>query len=176
MQLLDTFEKYFYSENAVGEEFVNGFWIKSNKYYVFFGKDGKTYSLVSKKYYMTVELSKMESVIETLDIIGVIVEEFRKKNDLELKEYEFWLPGCLVNGNKVETHFLARCYGVSKDLALDYLIQYDDIFRGLYDKKTGHYFGLPIFTDYDEAKNYIIRDNTKKYLKGLKTLKKLQNK
>ena len=73
----------------------------------------------------------------------------------------------------METKLFAESYGISSELALDYLIQYDDIFSKIYDKNKGKYMGLPLLESYEEAEKYILRDNTKEYLKGLKKLNKL---
>ena len=48
--LVDIFEKYLETNNNVGEPFLGDIWIRSNKYYVFFGEDirmGKTYAMFS---------------------------------------------------------------------------------------------------------------------------------
>ncbi len=174
--LVDIFEKYLETNNNVGEPFLGDIWIRSNKYYVFFGEDirmGKTYAMFSKKYYMTVELTKQKEMKGFLDDLSEIVDKIRQKRDLEIHKYQFWMPSCLVNGTVVGTKLIAESYGVSRELALEYLIQYDDIFSKLFDRKKGLYFGLPLLSSYDETEKYILRDNTKEYLRGLRKLNKL---
>ena len=73
----------------------------------------------------------------------------------------------------LDTKLIAESYGISSELALDYLIQYDDIFSKIYDRKKKTYFGLPLLSTYEEAENYILRDNTRLYLRDLKRLNKL---
>ena len=175
-ELVEIFEKYFNTVNTVGEPFIDNIWIRSNKFYVFFADEvqmGKTYGMFSKKYYMTVELTKDKGVQTVLDKVSRVVDAFREQQGLEVTKYEFWLPHCTVNGMNVNTKLIAESFGVSRELAVDYLIHYDEIFSKIYDEKKGVYFGLPLLSSYEEAENYILRDNTKEYLKGLKKLNKL---
>ena len=174
---VEKFRTYFESENGVGELFLDNIWIRSNKHYVFFGEEqklGKTYALFSKKFYMTVELSKDKAIKDVLDKIAEVIDIFRSQEDLVVSRYEFWLPHCQVNGHRVETQFIAESYGVSPELALDYLVQYDEVFNAVYDKKKKEYFGLPLFLSREEAENYSFKENTKKYLKGLKIVDKFR--
>lgn len=176
MSLDEIFIKYFNSINLKGERFLDDIWIKSNKYYVFFADElrmGKTYAMVSKKYYLTIEFTKDKKIQEKLAKIAKIVDNFREMNDLHIKKYQFWLPHCLVNNIVVDTKLIAEAYGVNRDLALSYIIEYDDVFRRLYNSNKAVYFGLPLFDSYEEADNYILKDNTKEYLKGLKVLNKI---
>lgn len=175
-ELVEIFEKYFDTENTVGEPFIDNIWIRSNKFYVFLGEEmqmGKTYGMFSKKYYMTVELTKDKGIQAVLDKVSKVIDAFREKQGLEVVKYEFWLPHCTVNGINVETKLIAESFGVSRELAVDYLIHYNEIFSKIYDEKKAVYFGLPLLSSYEEAENYILRDNTKEYLKGLKKLNKL---
>lgn len=173
-------DKYFNSVDLVGEPFLIDntvkIWIRANKFYVYFGEEnklGKTFALFSKKYYMTVELSKDLKIKDALDKIAEYIDLFREEKGVEIEKYQFWLPHCLVNNIEVETKLIAESYGINRDLALDYLIHYDKVFGRLYDEKRRQYFGLPLLCSYEEAEKYNIRDNTKSYLKGLKQLKKL---
>ena len=93
-----------------------------------------------------------------------------------VSKYEFWLPHCLVNRNIVEHKLIAESYGISRDLALDYIIHYDNVFSELFDKRTETYFGLPLLSSYTECLDYPLKDNTKSYLKGLKKLNNILNK
>lgn len=177
MSSLDIFKKYFYNIDLDGEFFLDRFWIKSNKHYIFI-LDGvlkdKTYIMFSKKYYLTIELTKKKELNKYLDEFSNIVIDFRNELGLEVQKYEYWLPHCLVNGNKVNTQYIACSYGVSNELAIEYITQYDEIFKGLYDRKRREYFGLPLFNTYEEAEKYILKDNTKKYLQGLKKIEKIK--
>lgn len=178
-ELLEIFENYFYSENVVGEQFIDSIWIRSNKFYVFFGEEaqmGKTYAMVSKKYCMTVELTKDKGVQSILDKVSEVIDAFRDNIDAEVSKYEFWLPHCTVNGVTVNTKLIAESFGISRELALDYLVHYDEVFSQIYNEKKGVYFGLPLLGSYDEAENYKLRDNTREYLKGLKKLNKILQK
>ena len=130
--------------------------------------------MFSKKYYLTIELTKDKKLLSSLDEFAKIVDLFREENGLEVEKYEFWLPHCQVNGHRVETQFIAESYGVSPELALDYLVQYDEVFNAVYDKKKKEYFGLPLFLSREEAENYSFKENTKKYLKGLKIVDKFR--
>ena len=175
-ELLEIFKNYYHSENVVGEQFIDSIWIRSNKFYVFFGEErqmGKTYAMFSKKYCMTVELTKDKSVQSILDKVSEVVDAYRNFMGIEVSKYEFWLPHCTVNGMNVKTKLIAESFGISRELAVDYLIHYDEIFSKIYDEKKAVYFGLPLFSSYEEAENYILRDNTRAYLKGLKKLNKL---
>lgn len=173
---VEKFRTYFENENGVGELFLDNIWIRSNKHYVFFGEEqklGKTYALFSKKFYMTVELSKDKSIKDVLDKIAEIIDVFRSQEGLDVSRYEFWLPHCIVNGHNVDTKLVAESFGVNRELALEYMLAYDDIFSKIYDKNKGKYMGLPLLDSYEAAEKYILRDNTKEYLKGLKKLNKL---
>ena len=173
--LNDIFVRYFNTINLKGEPFIDGIWIKSNKFYVFFAEEskvGKTFALVSKKYYLTIELTKDKNIRKSLDKISKIVDEFRSSQGLEVKKYQFWMPHCLVNNQTVDTKLIAESYGVSSELALEYLEQYDAVFSKLYNNRKKTYFGLPLFLTYEEAENYELKDNTKEYIKGLKVVKK----
>lgn len=177
MSNLEIFKKYFYSVDLKGEPFLERMWIKSNKHYVFLvdGLTGdKTYVMFSKKYFMTIELTKQVKLQNDLDMFSDIVDEFRSELDLEVVKYEFWLPHCLVNGVNVKTQFVAESYGVSRELALDYLCKYDEVFSMLYDMKKGLYMGLPLFSSYADAESYKLKDNSKKYIKGLKIVEKFK--
>ena len=181
MTLIDVekFRTYFESENSVGELFLDNIWIRSNKHYVFFGEEqklGKTYALFSKKFYMTVELSKDKAIQDILDKIAEVIDIFRSQEELVVSRYEFWLPHCTVNGHMVETKLIAESYGVSRELALEYMLTYDDIFSKIYDKNKCSYLGLPLLSSYEEAEKHILRDNTKAYLKGLKKLNNILKK
>ena len=176
IDLISKFEKYLNTNDTTGEHFTNNIWIRSNNYYVFFGEEmkmGKTYVMFSKKYLMTIELTKDKGLELTLDRIADVIDIVREKMGVQVEKYQFWLPHCTVNGITVDTKLIAESYGVSSELALDYLIQYDDIFSKIYDKKRGLYFGLPLLSSYDEAENYILRDNTRLYLRDFKRLNKL---
>ncbi len=177
MSNLEKFKKYYENVDLKGEFFLDRFWIKSNKHYIFivdgFTQD-KTYAMFSKKYYLTIELTKDKKLLSSLDEFAKIVDLFREENDLEVEKFEFWLPHCQVNGHRVETQFIAESYGVSPELALDYLVQYDEVFNAVYDKKKKEYFGLPLFLSREEAENYSFKENTKKYLKGLKIVDKFR--
>lgn len=176
---LEKFKKYLAISNSIGEVFLDNIWIRSNNFYVFFGEEnqlGKTYAMFSKKYLMTIELSKDKVYQKELDIIADVVDLYREQNNLVVSKYEFWLPHCLVNGNIVEHKLIAESYGISRDLALDYIIHYDNIFSELFDKSTKTYFGLPLLSSYDECLDYPLKDNTKRYLKGLKKLNNILKK
>ena len=176
LSLIDKFEKYLESADATGEPFLEDIWIRSNKYYIFFGesaKMGKTYAMFSKKYMMTIELTKDKSLQGIMNKISVVSDAVREKMGMKIEKYQFWLPHCIVNGITVETKLIAESYGISSELALDYLIQYDDIFSKIYDRKKKTYFGLPLLATHAEAENYILRDNTRVYLRDLKRLNKL---
>ena len=82
------------------------------------------------------------------------------------------MPHCLVNNQTVDTKLIAESYGVSSELALEYLEQYDAVFSKLYNNRKKTYFGLPLFLTYEDAENYELKDNTKEYIKGLKVIKK----
>ena len=72
---VEILKKYFENENKQGELFIDNVWIRSNKHYVFFGEEnplGKTFALFSKKFYMTVELSKDKNVSLVLDRIAEV--------------------------------------------------------------------------------------------------------
>ncbi len=175
-ELLNLFEKYINEVDLVGQKFYDNIWIRSNKFYVYFGEEnkvGKTYALFSKKYFLTIELSKELTLQNKFDKIAEVIDLYREKNGLKVEKYQFWLPHCLVNNNLVETKLIAESYGVKRELALEYLIQYDDVFRRLFDKNRRQYMGLPLLDTYEEAENYNLTDNTKKYLKGLRLLNKL---
>lgn len=177
MNNLEIFKKYFYNIDLEGEYFLERFWIKSNKYYIFILDSvfkEKTYIMFSKKYYLTIELTKSTKLSKYLELFSEIVSEFRVEQGLEIEKYEYWLPHCLVNGKKVDTQYIACSYGVSNELAIEYLTQFDEIFKGLYDVKRREYFGLPLFNTFEEAEKYIFKDNTKKYLQGLKEIEKLK--
>ena len=124
----------------------------------------------------SVELSKDKVYQKELDIIADVIDLYREQNNLVVSKYEFWLPHCLVNGNIVEHKLIAESYGISRDLALDYIIHYDNIFSELFDKSTKTYFGLPLLSSYDECLDYPLKDNTKRYLKGLKKLNNILKK
>lgn len=175
MSNLEIFKKYFNCVDLVGQPFLNRMWIKSNKHYVFL-IDGltqdKTYVMFSKKYYMTIELTKNKKFEEDLNSFAEIVDLFREEEGLSVEKYEFWLPHCMVNGHTVETQFIAEAYGVSEKLVIDYMCKYDEVFNALYDSKKGLYMGLPLFSCREEAEKYTFKDNTKKYLKGLKLVEK----
>lgn len=177
MNNLEVFEQYFNTENLVGEFFLDRFWIKSNKFYVFlvdgFTQD-KAYVMFSKKYYLTIELTRNKKFEKGLQDFAEIVDIFRQNNDLKVEKYEFWLPHCLVNNQIVKTQFIAEAYGVSRELALDYLIQYDKTFSAIYNKEKQEYLGLPLFKNFEDAEDYPLKDNTKKYLKGLKILERFR--
>lgn len=175
-EFVSKIDKYFNSVDLVGESFLEDVWIRSNKHYIYFGeknKLGKTYALFSKKYYMTVELSKDVRIKEILDRIAEYIDIFREEKGIKIKKYQFWLPHCLVNNIEVETKLIAESYGATRELALDYLIHYDNVFGRLYDEKRRQYFGLPLLESYDDAEKFKIRDNTKCYLKGLRHLQKI---
>ena len=70
----------------------------------------------------------------------------------------------------MDTKLIAESYGVSSELALEYLEQYDAVFSKLYNNRKKTYFGLPLFLTYEEAENYELKDNTKEYIKGLKAI------
>lgn len=176
VDLVEIFEKYLDINDTNGEVFLENIWIRSNNYYIFFGEEkrmGKTYAMFSKKYLMTIELTQDKSLKDTMDKIAEVIDVVRDAMEVEVTKYQFWLPHCTVNGITVDTKLIAESYGVSYDLALDYLIQYDDIFSKIYDRKKGLYFGLPLLPTYEEAENYILRDNTRLYLRDLKRLNKL---
>ena len=173
---VEILKKYFENENKQGELFIDNVWIRSNKHYVFFGEEnplGKTFALFSKKFYMTVELSKDKNVSLVLDRIAEVIDIFRSQQGLSISKYEFWLPHCIVNGNIVGTKLIAESYGVTRELALEYLITYDDIFSKIFDSNKYKYFGLPLLCSFEEAEKYTLSDNTRAYLKGLKKLNKL---
>jgi hypothetical protein len=173
---LEIFKKYLKNNNKNGEHFIDDIWIRSNKHYIFFGEEnkvGKTFALFSKKYLMTVELSKDVKVRLVLDKIAEIIDMYRKENGLAIEKFEFWLPHCIVNGNKVDVKLVAESFGISRDLALDYMVQYDEVFSEVYRK--GKYFGLPLFESYDKAVNYPLKDNSREYIKGLRKVQKIMN-
>lgn len=173
MQLIDIFEKYYENSNQVGEPFVKSIWIRSNNFYIFFGEKerfGKTYAMFSKKYFITVELTKDKKHSKILDEIAKVIDEFRSKNNLVVEKYSFWLPHCLVNGNTVNTQLVAESFGVSRNLALEYLKHYDKVFEQIYNSIDNTYFGLPLFDTYEKAEEYQLSDNTEKYLRGLSDL------
>lgn len=174
--LIKIFERYVNQIDLKGQNFFENIWIRSNKFYVSFGEEnklGKTYALFSKRYYLTIELSKEAKIQDKLGRIAEVIDLYRENKGLKVEKYQFWLPHCLVNDNLVETKLIAESYGVNRELALEYLIQYDEVFGRLFDKNRRLYFGLPLLDTYEEAENYILTDNTKKYLKGLRLLNKL---
>lgn len=174
--LIEIFKYYLDNENNVGELFLDDIWIRSNKYYVFFGEEermGKTFAMFSKKYLLTIELTKDKMVLESLNRISKVIEIVRESLGYKIEKFQFWLPHCLVNNILVDTKLIAESYGIDRDLALDYLIHYDTVFSKLYNIKMNSYFGLPLFSSYEEAENFKLRDNTKDYLKGLKKLNKI---
>lgn len=168
--------KYFDTSDTVGEHFIDNIWIRSNSFYVFFGEEravGKTYAMLSKKYYLTIELEKDVEIKRSLDRISKVIDIFRSGRGVNINKYQFWLPHCLVNGTLVETKLIAESFGITRELSLDYLMHYNDIFSKIYDIKKNNYLGLPLLETYEEAEKYKLRDNTKDYLKGLKKLSKL---
>lgn len=173
---LEKFKYYLNYSDSKGEWINNQIWIRSNEFYVFFGEEnqfGKTYAMFSKKYFMTIELVNSEKYQDFLDFIADLVNLYREQMGLKVEKYEFWLPHCIVNGITVESKLIAESYGVSRELALEYMAQYDKAFKVLYDKKKKSYFGLPLLSSYEECETYPLKDNSKKYLQGLKTLKKI---
>ena len=175
---LELFKRYFYDSIQVGEQIGTKIWIRSNSYYIFFGEEkqfGKTYALFSKKYFLTVELTETENS-KLLDEIAEIVELFRQEKGLKVEKYSYWLPHCKVDGEVIGSQLVAESYGVSKELALEYLIQYDFVFKELYKKDKKTYFGLPLFDSYEEAEEFPLKDNTKEYKKGLKHIEKIVSK
>lgn len=175
-QKVEVFEKYFETVNFKGECFFDSIWIRSNKFYVFLGeKDryGKTFAMFSKKYFLTIELTQNEKYNKVLDFIGEITDKFRTNRYLVVEKYSFWLPHCLVNNNEVKAQLVAESFGVSRELALDYLIHYDKVFQKVYDKRYELYLGLPLLDSFESAKEYPLQDNTKGYLDGLKKLNRV---
>ena len=74
---LEKFKKYLTISNNIGEVFLDNIWIRSNNFYVFFGEEnqyGKTYAMFSKKYLMTIELSKEKGFQKELDIIADVID------------------------------------------------------------------------------------------------------
>lgn len=175
---LEIFKHYLEHSDDKGTAFVGNLYIKSNKFYVYFMDDiniGHTFALFSKKYYITIELTKNKDVMRVLDKISEIINIYREENNLQIQKYQFWLPHCYVNNNLVESKLLAESYGVNRELALEYLIDYDDIFHEVYNSKCQTYFGLPLFKSFEDAENYDLCDNSKEYIKGLKKVKKVLN-
>ena len=175
---LQIFTYYMENSDKNGTEFIDGLYIKSNDYYVFFMDNiniGHTFALFSKKYYITIELTKDKGVIGVLDKISDVINKYREEKNLEIVKFQFWLPHCYVNNQLVQTKLLAESYGVTCELALEYLLEYDDVFQKLYNTKSRTYFGLPLFETYEEAEEYVLKDNSKEYIKGLKKLKRILN-
>ena len=156
---LELFKRYFYDSIQVGEQIGTKIWIRSNSYYI-----------------LTVELTKETENSKLLDEIAEIVELFRQEKGLKVEKYSYWLPHCKVDGEVIGSQLVAESYGVSKELALEYLIQYDFVFKELYKKDKKTYFGLPLFDSYEEAEEFPLKDNTKEYKKGLKHIEKIVSK
>lgn len=171
------FRKYFSNVDLEGEIFFDNIWIKSNHYYIFFLEDslmGKTIALFSKKYYLTIELSRNKTKQNILNRIGEVVDRFREAEGLKVEKYSFWFPHCIVKGGIIETKKVAQSYGVSRELALDYLYHYDKAFAILYNPDTKLYMGMPLLPTCEEAESYTVKDNTREYYKALKALKKAE--
>lgn len=198
-ELLNSFKRYFNTSDIVGEVWFDDIFISSNSYYVFF-KDistNKVIALFSKKYFMTVELTgktKKDTIYQkiksnllkvpknlskqhrNLEKIAEVVEEFRKELGYTISEYEFWIPHCLVDGKEMPIQIVAGSYGISRELALDYLVHNDEIFKMLYDTETNLYMGLPLKDTYEECEDFPLQENLK-YLKDFRKLNKyLSNK
>ena len=43
-----------------------------------------------------------------------IIDMYRKENGLAIEKFEFWLPHCIVNGNKVDVKLVAESFGISR--------------------------------------------------------------
>lgn len=198
MSNLDTFKKYFDNALLDGEVWFDDIKISSNSYYIFFTdmSTNKALGLFSKKYFMTVEFvkdtkkssllqrlklkyfkksEKLNFDIERLNKIAEIVEEFRKERNIVIGQFEFWLPHCLIDGKEIGTQLVAGSYGVNRELALEYLIQHDMVFKMLYDVETKTYMGLPLMSSYEEAQEYPLGEN-KKYLLEYRRLNKFLEK
>ena len=95
IDLIGKFEKYLDTDNTIGEHFIDNIWIRSNKYYIFFGEEnkmGKTYAMFSKKYLMTIELTKDKGLELTMDRIAEVVDIVREKKGVKIEKHQFWLP------------------------------------------------------------------------------------
>ena len=180
----EVFKSYVNAVDVLGVVWFDDIYISSNSYYVFF-KDidtNKVIAMFSKKYFITVELvldkkkrtfkSKLKDWLlgiskskkdytETLEKISGVIEEYRKEKGLTVSEYEYWIPHCIVDGKELATQFVASSYGVSRELALEYLIQYDHVFNSLYDTETNLYLGLPLMNTFEEANRYPLKENNK---------------